>query len=249
VTRFIGLDEVLELHRLLLAQSGGMPGVRDLAMLESAVAQPLMTFGGQELYPSVADKAAALCFSLVMNHPFADGNKRVGHAAMETFLVLNGHELSCSVSEQEKTILDLASGLLKRDEFATWVKAHMVPAGTGGQASLTEFAAETADASVGRMECPDSIADMPVVCFTPIDSRHRHTRKTRHIINGELAGPAAGLAICKREDVTPNDYFLVYCNEEWELLADSWHASLEAAQRQAEFEYEGVGDTWRNKGN
>src|ERR1041385_7066512 len=116
----------------------------------------------------------------------------------------------------------------------------MVQVGTGHQALLTEFVAETTDASVGRMECPDSIADLPVVCYTPIDSRHRHTRRTRHMIDGELAGPSAGLAICKREDVTPNDYFLVYCNEEWELLTDTWHASLEEAQHEAESEYEGV---------
>ena len=65
-------------------------GVLSLAALESAVAQPYMAFGGQELYPSLADKAAALAFSLIQNHAFVDGNKRVGHVALETFLVLNG---------------------------------------------------------------------------------------------------------------------------------------------------------------
>ena len=71
-----------------------------------------MTFGGQELYPGLADKAAALGFSLVCNHPFVDGNKRVGHAAMETFLVLNGWELAAGVDEQEQVILRLAAGAL-----------------------------------------------------------------------------------------------------------------------------------------
>lgn len=81
--RYLGLREVLELHRLLLERTGGLAGVRDLGLLESAVAQPLMSFGGQELYPAVAEKAAALGFSLIKNHPFNDGNKRIGHAATD----------------------------------------------------------------------------------------------------------------------------------------------------------------------
>ena len=87
--RYLILREMLELHRLVLAQSGGADGVRELGALESALAQPAMTFGGQELYPTLVEKASSLCFSLVMNHPFVDGNKRVGHFEMETFLVLN----------------------------------------------------------------------------------------------------------------------------------------------------------------
>jgi death-on-curing protein len=82
--RYLTVEEVLELHRLALAQSGGLGGVLDLGGLDSALAQPKMTFGGQELFPTLAGKAAALGFSLVCNHPFVDGNKRVGHAAMET---------------------------------------------------------------------------------------------------------------------------------------------------------------------
>ena len=78
--RYLTLEEVLELHRLALAQAGGLAGVRDLGALDSALAQPQMAFGGQELYPSLREKAAALGFSLVCNHPFVDGNKRVGHA-------------------------------------------------------------------------------------------------------------------------------------------------------------------------
>src|SRR5438477_4649504 len=91
--RYLTLDEVLELHRLALQQSGGLQGVRDLGGLDSALTQPRMAFGGQDLYPSLAEKAAARGFSLVCNHPFVDGNKRVGHAALETFLVLNGWDM------------------------------------------------------------------------------------------------------------------------------------------------------------
>ncbi len=77
-----------------------------------------MTFGGQDLYPTIADKAAALGHSLIQNHPFVDGNKRVGHAAMEVFLVLNGYEISASVDEQEEIILSVASGQMSRAELA-----------------------------------------------------------------------------------------------------------------------------------
>jgi death on curing protein len=123
--RYLTLEEVLELHRLALEQSGGLDGVRDLGGLESALAQPQMTFGDQELYPGLHEKAAALGFSLVCNHPFLDGNKRVGHAAMETFLVLNGWELAAGVDEQEQVILRLAAGSLKREEFTAWVRSHL----------------------------------------------------------------------------------------------------------------------------
>ncbi len=123
--RYLTLEEVLELHRLALEQAGGLAGVRDLGGLESALAQPQMTFAGQELYPSLGAKAATLGFSLVCNHPFVDGNKRVGHAAMETFLVLNGWELAAGVDEQEQVILQLAAGSLQRDEFTTWIQSHL----------------------------------------------------------------------------------------------------------------------------
>jgi death on curing protein len=125
--RYLTLDEVLEIHRLLIEQSGGSHGVRDAGLLQSAVNQPAMTFAGQDLYPSLADKAAALCFSLVMNHAFVDGNKRIGHAAMETLLVLNGRELQAPVDEQEKIILDLAAGAATRESLNAWVNSHIGP--------------------------------------------------------------------------------------------------------------------------
>ena len=115
--RYLTVEELLELHKLAVEQSGGAAGLRDLGSLESAAAQPYMTFAGQDLYLTIVEKAAALAFSLVMNHPFVDGNKRIGHAAMETFLVLNGHELNAPVSEQEDVVLRLAAGGLKREEF------------------------------------------------------------------------------------------------------------------------------------
>jgi death on curing protein len=124
--RYLSLKEILELHRLLLEQAGGLAGVRDLGLLESAVAQPLMSFGGQELYPTVVEKAAALGFSLIKNHPFNDGNKRIGHAALETFLVLNGYEVDAPIDEQERVVMGVAAGEMGRDDFTDWLRARIV---------------------------------------------------------------------------------------------------------------------------
>jgi death-on-curing protein len=85
-----------------------------------------MTFGEVELYPTIAEKASALGFSLIKNHPFVDGNKRIGHAAMETFIILNGFEIDATVDEQEKVILQVASGDLGRDQFTAWLRNHIV---------------------------------------------------------------------------------------------------------------------------
>jgi death-on-curing protein len=122
---YLDVAEVIDLHARALAQSGGLAGLRDMNGLDSAVAQPQMSFGGQELYPTVGEKAAALGFSLIMNHPFVDGNKRAGHAAMETFLVLNGYELDAGVDEQEAVILSVAAGEMTREAFTKWVTEHL----------------------------------------------------------------------------------------------------------------------------
>lgn len=124
--RYLSLGEVVFLHAQVIAQSGGSSGLRDRGALESAVAQPEMSFGGDNLYPTVAEKAAALGHSLIQNHPFVDGNKRVGQAALEVFLVLNGYEIEASVDEQERVILTVASGQMGRTQFSEWLKAHVV---------------------------------------------------------------------------------------------------------------------------
>jgi len=112
--RYLSIEEVLSLHSRLIAQSGGSEGLRDRGPLESAVAQPEASFGGEELYPSLAAKAAAMGHSLIQNHPFVDGNKRIGHSAMEVFLFLNGQEIAASVDEQEDVIIAVASGKMSR---------------------------------------------------------------------------------------------------------------------------------------
>ncbi len=124
--RYLTLSEVLELHHRVIAQSGGALGVLNLGALESALAQPRITFGGQELYPDVIEKASALGFSLIQNHPFVDGNKRTGHASMEIFLVLNDYEIHASVDEQERIVLEVASGKMDRPTFLAWLRLHVV---------------------------------------------------------------------------------------------------------------------------
>ena len=123
--RYLSLREILELHDKIIEVTGGARGMRDIRALESAINQPRLTFNRTDLYPDILTKAAALCFFLVMNHPFVDGNKRIGHAAMETFLILNGFEIEASIDEQEKIILDLAAGRLDREEFTAWLNNHI----------------------------------------------------------------------------------------------------------------------------
>ena len=116
----------MELYSRVMIQSGGSVGILDLGALESAVAQPRMTFNGEELYPTIVEKASALGFSLIQNHPFVDGNKRAGHAAMESFLMYNDYEIVASVDEQVEIILGVASGRINRDMFTNWLREHIV---------------------------------------------------------------------------------------------------------------------------
>jgi len=120
--RLLTLEQVVLLHQRLLQQSGGGKGVRDIGILESAIAQPNMSYAGELLYPSLIDKVAALGFSLINNHPFIDGNKRIGHAAVEVTLLMNGFEIIASVEEQETIVLALASGKMDRSEFKQWLQ-------------------------------------------------------------------------------------------------------------------------------
>jgi len=123
--RYLALGEVLELQRLVVAVTGGAGGLHDLGALESAVVQPQLTFGGRDLYSTLAEKAASLCYSLVLNHPFVDGNKRVAHAAMEVFLQLNGAAIVAGVDEQEQLMLGLAAGRVSRQELVNWLDDHI----------------------------------------------------------------------------------------------------------------------------
>ena len=123
--RYLTLGEVVDLHRAILETTGGASGIRDLGLLESALAQPKATFGAVDLHATLPAKTAALGLSLALNHPFVDGNKRVAHAAMEAFLILNGFEIIAGVDDQERLMLDVASGQVSRDQLTAWIEQHV----------------------------------------------------------------------------------------------------------------------------
>jgi death-on-curing protein len=129
--RYLTLGEVLALHRRILAESGGRPGLRDLGAIASALSQPKVSVGGEDAYPTLIDKAAALGYSLIRNHGFIDGNKRMAHAAMEVFLIMNGMELRASVDDQERFMPALAAGQVSREALAEWLRAHVTELSSG----------------------------------------------------------------------------------------------------------------------
>ncbi|QMW05820.1 type II toxin-antitoxin system death-on-curing family toxin [Spirosoma foliorum] len=122
---FLSLTDALSLHERIILQSGGSLGVRNRDAIASALIQPFATFDGQQLYPTLVDKAALAGYLLICNHPFVDGNKRIGHAVMEVVLILNGFEIAASVDEQEKIILQVADGTLSREEFTDWLRQNI----------------------------------------------------------------------------------------------------------------------------
>lgn len=117
-------EQVILLHKRLIETTGGSDGIRDIGMLDSALANPFQSFENKELYPSVQAKAAQLCFGIVKNHPMIDGNKRLGAHVMLVFLALNGYELVYTQQELSGVILDLASGKMDADDILQWIISH-----------------------------------------------------------------------------------------------------------------------------
>ena len=116
--------QVLMLHEQLVNETGGSPGLRDEGLLESALSSPFQEFATFSPYPTIQQKAARLGFSLVMNHPFIDGNKRIGAHAMLTLLALNGIEIVCTQKELADTILNVAAGNIGYDGLLQWLLDH-----------------------------------------------------------------------------------------------------------------------------
>ena len=116
--------QVLLLHSSLIQAFGGSDGVRDEGLLESALAAPFQTFGGEPVYPSIQGKAAQLGFGLIRNHPFMDGNKRIGAHVMLVFLELNGIALHYEQQELIDIILSVASGEIDRKGLLQWILEH-----------------------------------------------------------------------------------------------------------------------------
>ena len=119
-------SQILLIHDQLLSETGGSSGLRDEGMLDSALNAPFQTFGGEDVYPSLQQKAARLCFGLVKDHPLVDGNKRIGAHVMLVFLSLNGIELQHSQAELSDVILQLAAGEIESEDLLHWILSHQI---------------------------------------------------------------------------------------------------------------------------
>ena len=120
----ISVKDAEEIHKVLINTFGGSHGVRDINGLESALARPFQSFENQELYPSVILRAAALLESILLNHPFVDGNKRVGYTLMRLFLLSNGFDIEASQDDKYEFIISVASGKKDFDGIAEWLTVH-----------------------------------------------------------------------------------------------------------------------------
>ena len=120
----INTEKAITLHRLLSSETGGDAGIRDTALLDSALESAYQTFGGAELYPTVEEKGARIGYSLISNHAFIDGNKRIGILIMLTFLELNGAKIRPSVEGVFKTGLAVAAGEMKYDGLLAWIREN-----------------------------------------------------------------------------------------------------------------------------
>jgi death-on-curing protein len=120
------LEDILSLHQFSIEKYGGSHGIRDSGLLESAIARPFQSFDGEDLYPSVFAKAAALAESLIINHPFIDGNKRTGTVAMIAFLEENGFHLSTTDTALYNLVISISTGETKFEEIVEWLKANTI---------------------------------------------------------------------------------------------------------------------------
>lgn len=124
--KYLSSEQVLFIHSRLIDTTGGIHGIRDIGLLQSAVARPKVTFDGKDLYPDLFHKAAALMESLACNYPFIDGNKRTSIAASGIFLSINGCMLNCSLRELERFALSVATGKVSLESSAALFVKHSV---------------------------------------------------------------------------------------------------------------------------
>jgi len=120
----IDLNEVEKIHEILIERFGGAKGIRDKGLLESSISRPFQTFDGQELYPHVFDKAAAIFESLITNHPFIDGNKRTAYVLMRLFLKNNEFDIYANEDEKYRFVIQAASGELRFDQIKSWIEKN-----------------------------------------------------------------------------------------------------------------------------
>jgi len=122
----IDLEDVLNIHEFLINKFGGSHGVRDESLLQSAIARPFQTFDKDDLYKTHIEKAAALIESIVSNHPFIDGNKRIGYVLMRLYLMQNGLDISASQAEKYDFVIAIASGALPFEDIVNWIERHLL---------------------------------------------------------------------------------------------------------------------------
>ncbi len=122
---YLAVGQVLALHAQQLQRYGGATGLRDRGALESALARPAATFDGEDLYPDIADKAAALMHSLALNHPFVDGNKRIAAFAAIVFVESNGHEFLAVPDELFETTMSVAEGKMAVEALTIWFRQRL----------------------------------------------------------------------------------------------------------------------------
>ena len=120
----ISIHQAELIHRILIARFGGSQGIRDKNALESALARPFQTFDSSDLYPSILEKAASLIESILVNHPFVDGNKRTGYILLRLFLIQNDIEISASQDNKYEFVINIASGTLKYEAILSWLTAN-----------------------------------------------------------------------------------------------------------------------------
>ena len=118
------VETVIAIHSELIRQIGGSPGIRDENLLDMSVNAPFQTFGGFDLYPTLIDKAAHLTYSLIKNHPFLDGNKRIGVTVMIIFLKANGIEITCTNEELAVLGWGLADSSINKTDLVEWITSH-----------------------------------------------------------------------------------------------------------------------------
>ncbi|MDF2576748.1 MAG: doc [Chlamydiales bacterium] len=123
MTIYLSIEEVLEVHDLLIERYGGISGLRDKNLLYSAIETPKVVIYGQEMYPTIFDKAAAYLYHIVCNHPFNDANKRTGSTVTRLFLKVNGIKLSFNPIEYEELVVSVAQGKVTKQEIADFFKA------------------------------------------------------------------------------------------------------------------------------
>ena len=121
----ISVDEVINIHDILIDKFGGSHGIRDINALESAITRPFMTFDQKDLYPSLTAKASALIESLISNHPFIDGNKRVGYVIMRYFLLMNGFDIHATQSEKFEFVIKIAQNQLQFEQINSWISENL----------------------------------------------------------------------------------------------------------------------------